>query len=117
MKTRADFLRVQRGVRKSRSAVGLETCLTPEAIVTDDTIRLGFTATRKIGNAVARNRAKRRLRHAAAEILPLYGHTGHDYVLVARAATLTCTYAGLKDDIAKALDGAHSAAKKSGSPS
>lgn len=54
-----------------------------------------------------RNRAKRRLRAAAAQILPLLGRSGHDYVLIAKAATLSRPYAALVADLTKALSGAH----------
>ncbi len=67
------------------------------------TIRYGITASRKVGNAVARNRAKRRLRAAAAEILPTAAAPGYDVVLIARAATVDRPYAALKDDLAKAV--------------
>ena len=67
------------------------------------TIRYGITASRKVGNAVARNRAKRRLRAAAAEILPTACAQGYDVVLIARAATVDRPYAALKDDLAKAV--------------
>ncbi len=72
-----------------------------------------------MGNAVARNRAKRRLRAAAAALIPLYGLEGHDYVLVARPATLTRPYAGLLEDLQRALRAAHAklAAAKPGGPS
>ena len=70
---------------------------------------MGFTASRKVGSAVKRNRAKRRLRAAAAEILPLLGREGHDYVLVAKVATLSRPYAALVADLTKALTGAHAA--------
>lgn len=110
MKTRADFVNAQKsGVRASRPGLGLEVCLSPEAVSRDKAARIGFTATRKIGNAVTRNRAKRRLRAAAAELLPLYGREGHDYVLIARAATTTRPYAALLDDLANVLRGGHSA--------
>ena len=66
-------------------------------------IRYGITASRKVGNAVARNRAKRRLRAAAAEVLPASGAPGYDVVLIARAATLDRPYADLKADLAKGL--------------
>ena len=66
-------------------------------------IRYGITASRKVGNAVARNRAKRRLRAAAAEVLPASGAPGYDVVLIARAATLDRPFADLKADLAKGL--------------
>ena len=73
------------------------------APVPASTIRYGITASRKVGNAVARNRAKRRLRAVAAEILPTAGAAGYDVVLIARAGTLARPYAALKDDLAKAV--------------
>ena len=78
LKKRADFLRAARGIRRVEGAVTLETCPTPETEAQDGRLRVGFTASKKIGNAVARNRAKRRLRAAAREVLPLLGRKGHD---------------------------------------
>lgn len=63
----------------------------------------GFTATKKIGNAVARNRAKRRLRAASAQLLPQYGLCGVDYVFIARQQTGSLVWARLLDDMEKAL--------------
>lgn len=65
--------------------------------------RLGFTASRKVGNAVARNRARRRLREAARHVMPGRVVPGFDYVLVARTAVLTCRFADLETDLASAL--------------
>ena len=106
LKKRADFLRAAKGVRRVEGAVTLETCKTPPDIATD-TCRVGFTASRKIGNAVARNRAKRRLRAAASQLLPLLGRGGHDYVLVARASTGTRAFEALLADVTIALKAAH----------
>jgi ribonuclease P protein component len=66
-------------------------------------VRVGFTASRKVGNAVVRNRAKRRLRAAASQILADQGTPGTDYVLIARAATAGRPYAALVADLAAAL--------------
>ena len=105
LKNRADFLRAARGIRRSAAGLTLELCPTPAAA--EGRLRVGYTASRKVGNAVARNRAKRRLRAAAAAVLPLHGRSGHDYVLVARTATLTRDFADLLNDLSGALGAAH----------
>jgi ribonuclease P protein component len=69
----------------------------------DPTIRSGFTATRKIGGAVQRNRAKRRLREAARVMLPLHGRPGCDYVFIARGGTTAREWGRLLDDVKNAL--------------
>ena len=104
---RADFLAAARDIRKVAGSVTLELTLTPEACCRADELRIGFTASRKIGNAVARNRAKRRLRAAAREALPLSGRVGHDYVLVARAGILARDFQALLGDITAAMMAAH----------
>jgi ribonuclease P protein component len=71
--------------------------------VEGDEIGIGFTATKRIGGAVARNRAKRRLRDAARRVAPDAASPGRDYVLVARAAVLTCPFQTLLDDLASAF--------------
>jgi len=75
-------------------------------------IGLGFTATRRIGNAIARNRAKRRLREASRLLLPDAAFSGHDYVLVARMDVLTCAFQTLMDDLTTAFSKAHRAKPK-----
>jgi len=106
LKIRTDFLRASAGVRRITPGVTLEICKAPDAVRSDG-VRVGFTATKKLGNAVERNRAKRRLRAAAAAVLPLCGRAGNDYVLVARRDTLTRPFEQLLDDLQSALRAAH----------
>ncbi|MEM7544192.1 MAG: ribonuclease P protein component [Pseudomonadota bacterium] len=73
-----------------------------------DAIRVGYTCSKKVGNAVQRNRAKRRLRAAAADALPRLGRPGWDYVLIGRAeATAGRGFADLVADLEKALSRVH----------
>lgn len=74
----------------------------------DTPVRVGFTCSKKVGNAVARNRAKRRLRAIAREILPHHGLPGWDYVLIGRReVTATRSYADMLVDLRRALDKVH----------
>lgn len=68
-----------------------------------DGARIGFTASKKVGNAVARNRAKRRLRALTAEVMTQHAQPGRDYVLIARQSTPTRSYKALRADLEKAL--------------
>ncbi|HEY5598786.1 MAG TPA: ribonuclease P protein component [Kiloniellales bacterium] len=70
---------------------------------TAEDVRVGFTVSRKVGEATERNRARRRLRAAAAEVLPRYGRPGYDYVVIGRRATLERSYDRLVDDLRTAL--------------
>lgn len=66
-------------------------------------VRLGLTASRKVGNAVARNRARRRLRALGREILPVHCRPGHDIVLIARRETPGRSFDKLRHDLLGAL--------------
>ena len=74
-------------------------------------LRIGYTCSRKLGNAVTRNRAKRRLRAIARDVLPSHGRQGWDYVLVGRPETsVTREYASLRGDLVAALAKIHAGA-------
>jgi ribonuclease P protein component len=107
LKNRADFLRAQRGVRRSATGLTLEVCPTPEIAAREGHFRVGFTASRKVGGAVERNRAKRRLRAAARAVLPQAAQERTDYVLIARPITLERPFQDLLKDLAQTLAAAH----------
>ena len=107
LRKRADFLRAQRGIRKSTAGLTLEVCATPPDSAKSGCFRVGFTASRKVGGAVERNRAKRRLRAAAAAVLTGTARECTDYVLIARTRTLLRPYKSLLNDLASALAAAH----------
>ena len=75
LRQRSEFLYVRDGVYAARGAIVIQARANPA----HQTIRFGVTATKKIGNAVIRNRAKRRLREIARTLLPTLGQPGHDY--------------------------------------
>jgi ribonuclease P protein component len=106
LKTRGEFLRVAAGrVRAVRPGLILQAAprLAQIAGESEAALRVGFTASRRVGNAVARNRAKRRLRAAAETLLARQGKPGIDYVLIARAETGARPYAQLLADLEGAL--------------
>jgi ribonuclease P protein component len=108
LKHRAEFLRVAGAGRKFVApGLILQVLRRDPALAavagSPDAKRVGYTASRKVGIAVARNRARRRLRAAVAEIMPGCAAPGHDYVLVARAATLKRPYSALIEDLKTAL--------------
>lgn len=107
MRRRADFLRAAQARRQGTAGFLLQARRrAPDEA--GDAIRVGFTASRKVGNAVARNRAKRRLRAAARAVLPGAGRPGWDYVLVARPeGTAARPYRDLVADLRWALDRVH----------
>ena len=100
IRIRPDFLAAAKAKSCARGAVVLQ------ARARDDdapAVRVGFTATRKIGGAVVRNRAKLRMRAAARQLVPLFGRPGHDYVLIARNGAPTRPWGRLLDDVKSAL--------------
>jgi ribonuclease P protein component len=100
LKRRTDFLRVA-ATRLRAVTPGLILQAAPGR--SGGTIGVGFTATRKLGGAVVRNRAKRRLRAAAAGVLAKRGSPGTDYVLIARKDTAERPYPALVADLETAL--------------
>ena len=102
LKKRSDFLRLRSG-RKFRSKFFTLQAKSAE----QDRMRYGLTVTTKVGNAVVRNRIKRRLREVANSVLCNSGKIGFDYVLIARQEALTADFSSLLDEFAAGLDHIH----------
>ena len=96
---RSDYVKASRGRYIETSSLFLQ------KIKRDDKkgSRYGVTASKKIGIAVERNRAKRRIRHAIKEVLPKYGKNGYDYVIVATIKTNKVSWKTVLNDLEKAF--------------
>ncbi len=95
---RADFVRASSALRASTPGFTLQARQRAEGEA--DGVRVGFTCSKKVGNAVARNRAKRRLREVARAVLPGEGREGWDYVLIGRPEiTAALPFAQLLSDL------------------
>ena len=97
---RADFLAANSGKRAPMPGFVL---LMRRRDDGDPAMRIGFTVTKKIGNAVVRNRMKRRLRALARDLLPESGVRGADHVLIGRNGGIERDFAQLRGELAKAL--------------
>jgi ribonuclease P protein component len=106
LKERKDFLAAAKGRKAGSGTLSLQgrRRLGHESDKADpSSIRIGFTCSKRVGNAVARNRARRRLKAAAAEIAPALAATGCDYVLIGRPQTIDCSFGRLKADMRRAF--------------
>ena len=99
LKKRADFLACAKAPACARGAVLVQA----RPRDTTPLVRAGFTATKRVGGAVVRNRAKRRMREAARRLLPDHGQPGFDYVFIARGGLVTRPWDRLLDDMKSAL--------------
>ncbi|MGC6473041.1 MAG: ribonuclease P protein component [Candidatus Puniceispirillaceae bacterium] len=105
LQKRGDFLRLQhRGVKQVMPAFILQAGPAPDSL---SHIRIGYTASKKIGNAVCRNRAKRRLRALAALALVPAARPNMDYVLIARHKILRAGFAQLEAELRSAMLSVH----------
>jgi ribonuclease P protein component len=99
MTRRSDFLAANRGLRVARPGFVLLARANE-----GEGLRLGITVTKKIGNAVVRNRMKRRFRALAREVLPEHGLADTDHVLIGREGGVERDYAALRTELLAALD-------------
>ncbi len=109
LRNRSDFLKASRAERRSAPAFTVQARQRHPDETAHDLIRVGYTCSKKVGNAVARNRAKRRLREIARAVLSLEGTPGWDYVLIGRpGSTASRPLTDLQDDLSHALNRIHS---------
>ena len=100
IKNRKDFLNIaNEGLSSPQCGLVLQADINDN----NNEVRIGVTATKKIGNAVVRNRCKRKLKNLANEILCEYAKKNNDYVLIARKSTYDREMSLLKKDLIKAL--------------
>ena len=105
LKSRADFLACARANKAASASMMVQARARGDD---NPATRVGFTCSKKVGNAVARNRAKRRLREVARLVLPAHGRPGWDYVLIGRAdVTAERPFEALRCDLVQALNKLH----------
>jgi ribonuclease P protein component len=124
LRHRADFLATARGAKAPLPGLVLQAQARDQAGDRDGPPRIGFTVSRKVGNAVERNRVRRRLREVVRLHAPLNTQSldhsgvrpGHDYVLIGRRAALDLPFERLVEHFHSALRRIHAGARKAGRP-
>jgi ribonuclease P protein component len=110
LKRRTDFRAAASGMRAQSSAFALQAHRRAD----DDSARVGFTVSRQVGNAVERNRVRRRLRELVRQARPGSLHTGHDYVLVGRRTALAAPFGKMMQELDAVLDRIHARERQGG---
>ena len=103
LRQRADFLAAAKGARAPASGFVLQALKRRE----DGPVRVGFTVSKKVGNAVERNRVRRRLREMVRLVAREPMQPGHDYVLIGRRAALELPFERLAEEFTRALGRVH----------
>ena len=109
LQNRSDFLAASRARKQGTKAMMVQARKRRDTETVDPAlIRVGYTCSKKVGNAVARNRAKRRMREIARLVLPEFGKPGWDYVLIGRRdETAARDFVTLQNDLKYALRKLH----------
>lgn len=113
LKTRAEFLHVREGSRFAAPSLVLQARVRGEKpSAASDLARFGFTASKALGGAIKRNRARRRLKEAVRIVAPSHAVPGYDYVLIARAGTVQRRFTEITKDLQRALTKIHQAPRR-----
>jgi len=107
LKQRSEFLAAARAKKASASAFVLQACPRQDA----GPARFGFTVAKKVGNAVERNRVRRRLREMV-RTSAVAARRGHDYVVIGRRAALALPFAQLRAEFERALAAVHGRSRR-----
>jgi ribonuclease P protein component len=110
LKRRTDFRAAASGMRAQSSAFVLQA----RRRIDEGSARVGFTVSRQVGNAVERNRVRRRLRELARLAAPEGLHAGHDYVLIGRRTALEVPFGQMMQELEAVLDRIHSQERRGG---
>ena len=113
LKTRAEFLAVARGARSARRAFVIQTLAAADPAAEP---RCGFTVTKKVGNAVVRNRVRRRLKEAVRLEAARLGRPGFDHVVIGRRDGLAQDFAALRAELVGAFAQGRKTLSRSQSP-
>ena len=113
LKRRADFVHVGKGRRWHGKALTMQAAFRDQSGGSDGAARVGITLTKKVGCAVIRNRARRRLREAIRLSPDLPVRPDHDYVVIGRADALRVSFAALKDEVRRATCAVHDGGSRS----
>jgi len=107
LKKRSDFVEISKSgnsiAAKGVVVLAMKRKNIPTSLLDKNIVRVGYTVTKKVGNAVVRNRIKRRFRAIANSIMPQLAMSGYDYVFIARYHSVDRTFSSLEKDISYAL--------------
>ena len=114
LRKRKDFIAIRAGRRQHSPSFVLQMRERGEDNFAAEGVRIGYTATKKTGNAVERNRIKRRMRAVVHQVMPIYARQAHDYVLIGKRAALNTEFETMVAELGSSLSRVHQNSDKSG---